>query len=117
MKKSALMTFALAGATGSILLSGCVYRERTVVRDPGPPPAYPPQQAVVETAPPPPVTEEVTIAPGPNFVWIQGAWVWRNGHWAWRRGHWVHPPRRGAVWVAPHYEEGTHVWIEGRWRY
>lgn len=115
MKKSALIPLILVGATSSILLSGCVYRERVVVREPRPAPG----EVIVENAPPPMETEEITIAPGPGYVWVPGAWVWRGHRWAWRRGHWVRPPRAGAVWVAPHYEEreGVHVWVEGNWRF
>ena len=68
------------------------------------------------TAPPPPMEDVYIAAPGPGFTWVRGAWVW-HGRWVWERGHWVHPPRHGAVWIAPHYEyhQGRHVFIGGRW--
>jgi hypothetical protein len=43
--------------------------------------------------PPPPPVEVVPLAPGPDFVWVGGAWVWQGNRWAWRRGYWGRPPR------------------------
>ncbi len=100
----------------SMLVSGCVVRERTVYRQPPPPVVG--GEIVVTGAPPPPMVETVTVSPGPAFVWIGGAWAW-HGHWVWERGHWAHPPHPGAVWVAHHYEyrNGVHVFIRGGWRF
>ena len=70
----------------------------------------------VDQAPPALYVEEVGVAPGPGFVWIGGFWGW-NGHWVWQAGHWGHPPRRGALWVAPRYvfRGGRHVYVRGYW--
>jgi len=113
---------ALIAAT-SILATGCVVRERTVVREPYGGPAVSADVSVggeVDVVgPPPPLQEEtVTVAPDPTFVWIGGNWVWRGGGWRWDRGYWARPPYRGAVWV-PHryvYRGGRHVWVRGGWR-
>jgi hypothetical protein len=112
MKKFPLLILLIA--TGSLLVSGCVTRER-VVYEQGPPPAS--QEVVVTEAPPPMIFETETIAPGPNYVWVGGAWVWR-GHWVWAQGHWAYPPHPGAVWVSHRYEyrNGVHVYIRGYWR-
>lgn len=101
---------------GSMLVSGCVVRERVVYRQ-APPPAVVGQEVVVTEAPPAPVVETVTVAPGPGVVWIGGGWVWR-GHWVWRPGHWARPPHPRAVWVPHRYEyrSGVHVFIGGGWR-
>lgn len=101
-------------ATVAVLTGGCVVRERVVYSAPSAPVAT--EEVVVSTAPPPPMEDVYIAAPGPGFTWVRGAWVW-HGRWVWERGHWVHPPRHGAVWIAPHYEyhQGRHVFIGGRW--
>ena len=86
-----------------------------------PPPPPPPAavQVVVEgSEPPTPIVEEVGPAPGPEYVWVTGAWVWRHHHWEWIRGHWVFPPRRGAVWIEGRWDHrgGRVVWVDGFWR-
>src|SRR5712671_1145247 len=115
MKTSILSKFALLLPITSLLLAGCVVRERVVYRHSRP--AVVENEVVVTEAPPPPIVEETVVAPGPGFVWIGGSWVWRD-RWVWERGRWGHPPRPGAVWVAPRYayRGGRHVWIRGNWR-
>ena len=54
--------------------------------------------AVVAQPPPPPPVETVVVAPGPDYVWIDGEWVW-NGQWFWAGGHWGYPPYPHAIWV------------------
>ncbi|MFZ0827806.1 MAG: hypothetical protein WAO02_10325 [Verrucomicrobiia bacterium] len=117
MKLPSLLSATLLIAVGSLLLSGCVTRERVVYR-PAPPPATVGEEVVVAGAPPPPIVETVAIAPGPAYVWVGGGWVWR-GNWVWQSGRWMRPPHPGAVWV-PHqyvYRNGVHVYIRGGWRY
>jgi len=117
MKSLPLLKSGLLIATGSLLLSGCVVRERTVYRQAPPPPAVATDEVVVNEAPPTPIVETVMVAPGPGFVWIGGGWIWR-GHWVWEHGRWAHPPRAGVVWVPHRYEyrNGVHVFIRGGWR-
>jgi len=122
MKKSLLLKAVLPAWAASLLLVGCVVRERVVYRQPAPgttvvteAPAS--AEVVVTEAPPAPIVEEVVVAPGPGYVWIGGVWAW-HGRWVWERGHWGRPPRRGATWV-PHryvYRNGAHVFVRGGWR-
>ena len=107
---------ALLVLAGAIILTGCIYREHVVYRQPGPEPVVA-TEIVVNGAPPAPRAEVITVAPGPNFVWISGGWAWQN-RWVWQRGHWECPPRIGAVWVPHHYiyRGGRHIFIRGGWR-
>jgi hypothetical protein len=81
------------------------------------PSAQAPAPVVVAEAPPAPVTEEIYAAPGPDYVWVGGAWTW-NGAWVWGPGHWAHPPYHGAAWVGGSWSHGSrgYVWVGGRWR-
>jgi hypothetical protein len=112
MKKFSLLVLLVA--TGSLLVSGCVTRERVIYRQAPPPNSG---EVVVTEAPPPVIVETETLAPGPSYVWIGGAWVW-HGHWVWQSGRWAYPPHPGAVWVGHRYEyrNGVHVYIHGYWR-
>jgi len=81
--------------------------------------AYAPQAStvVVTQPPPPPPVETVVVAPGPDYVWIDGEWVW-NGRWFWVGGHWGYPPYPHAVWVRGYWGRGSHGWSRapGHWR-
>jgi outer membrane lipoprotein SlyB len=72
---------------------------------------------VVTQPPPPPPVETVVVAPGPDYVWIDGEWVW-NGRWFWVGGHWGYPPYPHAVWVRGYWGRGPHGWSRapGHWR-
>ena len=113
-----------------MLLGGCVVRETRYRYEPPPPvvyqtpppgavPAPPPpgSEVVVTEAMPAPLVEDYVVAPGPGFIWIGGYWGWED-RWVWRHGYWGRPPRRGAVWIAPHYayRGGRHIYIRGGWR-
>ena len=132
MKTSLFAKPALAVCMASLLLTGCVVREvryqnppppmvvqpppPVVVQQPAPPPVA--GEIIVSSAPPPPVEETITIAPGPEFVWVPGVWIWEGRRWRWTHGYWGRPPRPGAVWV-PHryvYRNGVHVFVRGGWR-
>lgn len=69
---------------------------------------------------PPPAArvEVVGVAPGPEFVWINGYWGLSGGVHVWVPGIWVRPPYRGAVWIVPHWERhyGRYYFYEGHWR-
>jgi len=81
--------------------------------------AYAPQASTVVVAEPPPPApvETVVVAPGPDYVWIDGEWVW-NGRWFWVGGHWGYPPYPHAVWVRGYWGRGPHGWSRapGHWR-
>jgi hypothetical protein len=86
----------------------------------GAPPPYPPGAVVIPATPPPPQAEVVTIAPGPNFVWVTGHWAWQprgRRHWTWVRGTWIARPSQAAVWTPGHWVAAEHgwVWVEGQW--
>ena len=72
---------------------------------------------VVTQPPPPPPVDTVVVAPGPDYVWIDGEWVW-NGRWFWVGGHWGYPPYPHAVWVRGYWGRGSHGWSRapGHWR-
>jgi len=73
---------------------------------------------VVAQAPPPPPTETVVVAPGPDYVWVDGEWVWSGGTWVWIRGRWTLPPYLHAIWIGARWERGPHGWhrVGGHWR-
>jgi len=119
-----LKVSVLTAAAGSFLLAGCVVRDRDVhYRERSPVVVEDPvgvgvgAGVTVDSAPPPPIAEQITVSPGPDYLWIPGVYVW-NGRWNWERGHWDHRPHPGAVWV-PHryvYRNGAHVFVRGGWR-
>jgi len=73
---------------------------------------------VIEQAPPPPPAETVIVAPGPDYVWIDGEWVWGGASWVWIGGHWGYPPYPHAVWVEGRSWHDHYGWHHerGRWR-
>jgi hypothetical protein len=72
------------------------------------------------SGPPPPARVQARlVAPGPGMVWIDGYWGRGNRNYAWVPGRWTRPPRGGAVWVAPRWDQqrnGRYVFRNGRWR-
>ena len=71
----------------------------------------------VTQAPPPPPVETVVVAPGLDYVWIDGEWIW-NGGWFWVGGHWGMPPYPHARWVRGNWARGPRGWhgTRGHWR-
>ncbi|HXB91359.1 MAG TPA: hypothetical protein VNU72_03685 [Puia sp.] len=58
------------------------------------------------------------VAPGPDYVWIDGDWVWSGGTYVWHEGRWDHA-REGRVWVHGSWEHhGTrgYRWHRGYWK-
>lgn len=56
---------------------------------------------VVGATPPQPVVETVVVAPGPDYLWVAGAWIWYGDRWGWRSGYWhrpVNPPGPRRRW-------------------
>ena len=65
----------------------------------------------VVTAPPPsPLTETITVAPHPGWIWHPGYYRWEGNNYVWTGGEWVEPK--------PGYRWEPHVWVkEGKgWR-
>ena len=53
---------------------------------------------VAGSLPPAPPAEQIVVAPGPDYVWVGGAWLWLGDSWGWHRGYWhrpMHPYRYG----------------------
>jgi surface antigen len=46
---------------------------------------------VVGTPAPAPMPEQVLMAPGPDYLWVGGAWLWYGDRWAWHPGYWHRP--------------------------
>lgn len=56
-------------------------------------------------APPPPRVVRVRpIAPGPDYLWIDGYWYADGHRWRWHDGYWTIPPYAGARWIAPRHD-------------
>lgn len=72
---------------------------------------------VVTQAPPAPQQEIVSARPSGDHVWVGGYWTWRNNRYEWVAGHWAVPPRSGATWVPPRWEQegGAYRFYEGYW--
>ena len=69
-------------------------------------------------APPPMATQTIVVAPGPDFVWLDGYWGWGVGGWAWFGGHWDRPPHPHAFWVHGRWvpEHNHWRWASPHWR-
>ena len=71
---------------------------------------------------PPFPDETVGVSPGWAYAWVPGYYRWtasRGGyHWVWFKGHYEYPPRPGAEWMAPHFEDSgsTTIYVGGYWR-
>jgi hypothetical protein len=116
MRNFPLKSVVLA-SLGGLFVAGC----NVYVRPPAAQVAVTvPGEVVVAEAPPPapPYVEVMAASPGPDFIWIGGAWFWGGARWQWERGHWARPPHRGAVWMPHHYEfrNGRHIFVRGGWR-
>ena len=70
----------MAVLIGASQLAGCIVREEP-----------PPRRVYVYDNPPPPEVDVVSVAPGPDFVWIGGIYVHEGDHWRWHHGYYGHP--------------------------
>jgi hypothetical protein len=68
-------------------------------------------------APPAAQQEVPTQRPSSDHVWVSGYWTWRNNQYQWMAGHWEMPPRLGAVWIPPRWQQEGASWrfFEGYW--
>ena len=57
------------------------------------------------------------VAPGPDYIWIDGDWVWGGGRYSWHNGYWGHP-RPGRAWVGGSWNHGArgYHWNRGHWK-
>jgi hypothetical protein len=76
-----------------LLAAGSVFGQVAVGINIGPPP-------------PPRVLRVRPVAPGPDFVWLDGYWYPVGGRYRWHEGYWTRPPYAGALWVGPRHEGG-----------
>ena len=68
----------------------------------------------IRMGPPPAVrVERRPVAPGPDFMWIDGYWYVVNGRYKWHAGYWTRPPYGGARWVAAHHDGAQ--FFDGYW--
>ncbi len=74
-------------------------------------------EVVIRTRPPAPRVEVIGVAPGPDYVWIQGHWAWHDNDYGWIGGRWEQRPDRHARWVAGRWQHrhGGWSWTEGHW--
>ena len=54
--------------------------------------------------PPPRVVAVRPVAPGPDYVWVDGYWYPVSGHYRWHEGYWSRPAYGGYHWVAPRHD-------------
>ena len=57
------------------------------------------------------------IAPGANYVWIDGEWI-RSGHgYIYRKGYWAAPRPRYRQYISGHWQQrrGGWYWVPGHW--
>jgi hypothetical protein len=59
---------------------------------------------VIGAPPPPRVVAVRPVAPGPEFLWVDGYWYPVGHHYRWHAGYWTRPPYEGARWVGPHHD-------------
>ncbi len=83
-----------------LLAGGCAFGQVSIGIEIGPPP-------------PPRVVQVLPVAPGPDFVWVEGYWYPVGHHYKWHPGYWTRVPYPGAHWVVPRYEGGRY--FPGYW--
>ena len=73
---------------------------------------------IVKIEPPHAVVEKRPVAPGPEFVWIDGYHRWDGNAYVWVPGRWDKPPRPHAHWIAHRWVKrgGGWVLVEGHWK-
>src|SRR5215472_3580484 len=67
----------------------------------------------IGTPPPPPRAYKVPAQANPNQEWVEGYWEPHGSKYRWHDGHWSRPPRPGAYWQQPYYDNGRYY--RGSW--
>jgi WXXGXW repeat (2 copies) len=69
----------------------------------------------IQIGPPPPprVYRVHPLAPGPDYIWLDGYWYADGRRWRWHDGYWTRAPYAGARWIAPRYESSR--FFNGYW--
>jgi len=76
-----------------------------------------PSAVIVSTRPQPPVYVR-PVAPGGNYVWIEGEWI-RSGHgYIYRQGYWDLRRSRHYQYAQGHWQQRRNgwFWVPGHWR-
>jgi hypothetical protein len=57
------------------------------------------------------------VAPGPDYVWIDGEWAWSGGRYVYNHGYWAHG-RSGHTYHRGHWNHDDHgyTWHKGSWK-
>jgi hypothetical protein len=64
-------------------------------------------------SPPPPRVVVRPVAPGPEYVWVDGYWYPVGNRYRWHDGYWTRPPYPASRWVAPRHDGER--FYEGYW--
>jgi hypothetical protein len=105
MKSRLLATFFCAALAALPLAAGCAS-------------GYGYGEVYADVAPPAVIVESRGIAPGPDYVWIDGYHRWDGHHYNWVHGRWERPPSANLTWAPGRWEQTDRgwLWYEGRWR-
>lgn len=78
----------------------------------------PPGAVFVRVRPPAPSVEVRAVAPGPDFIWIEGFHRWDGTRYVWIPGHWERRPHPKAVWMPGRWRHNDRgwFWVEGHWK-
>jgi len=81
--------------------------------------AYPTGATTILVTQAPPAAQQEVPPPRPSsdYIWVGGYWTWIDSRYEWTSGHWEVPPRRGATWVPPRWEQegGSFRFYNGYW--
>lgn len=75
-----------------------------------------PSYVVVGTRPVAPVYAR-PIAPGPNYIWVEGEWIRSGRGYVYNRGYWAPPRARYHRYIPGHWQQRRNgwFWVRGRW--
>jgi hypothetical protein len=115
-------------AAFSLAVEACIVTDTTPVNygygnygygyaGPSAPTVGEPTASYVSGMPPEPLYEQMGVAPGDGYVWIDGYWHWNGVEWVWVGGRWEEQ-QDGYVYVEPYYNyvDGAYVYTPGYWR-
>ena len=70
---------------------------------------------VVTTRPEPPIYTR-PIAPGADYIWIDGDWIYSGGRYVWHEGHWDRS-RPNRQWQPGSWQQrgNGYAWRRGGW--
>lgn len=72
----------------------------------------------ITQAPPPEQVEVQGTAPSPRHMWVKGYWHWNGSRHVWLPGRWTEPPQTGMVYEPARWENRGGRWVfnDGRWK-